>query len=108
MAGPGNSSVHSRVQNGTENQKKICYDQETADAYSFQDNDRALQKTFSQIRSLMNILDSRILLLEKKFNEMTIVFIKMNTTTSQMSFRYIWNTLFTWTVIDCSAKFKYT
>ncbi|EDS43236.1 conserved hypothetical protein [Culex quinquefasciatus] len=51
-----------------------------ADGYSFRDEVRAMRETFSQMRSLMNILDSRLSLLEQKCDEATIVPVKMDTT----------------------------
>lgn len=51
-----------------------------ADGYSFRDEVRAMRETFSQMRSLMNILDSRLSLLEQKCDEATIVPVRMDTT----------------------------
>ncbi|XP_039449039.1 uncharacterized protein LOC120428118 [Culex pipiens pallens] len=50
-------------------------------------NQHAHRRTLQRWPDL-DILDSRIMLLEQKFNEKMIVSMKMNKTTSQMSFKY--------------------
>uniref|UniRef100_A0A1Q3F3B4 Uncharacterized protein n=1 Tax=Culex tarsalis TaxID=7177 RepID=A0A1Q3F3B4_CULTA len=51
-----------------------------ADGYSFRDEVRALRETFSQMRSLMTILDSRITLLEQKCDDAALVAVQMEST----------------------------